>query len=701
MKHRVSAMIGGRTLTLETGELARQASGAVLVTYGETTLLSAAVADKVIRREGLSFFPLTIEYREKPYAAGRYPGGFIKREGRLSDRETLVCRIIDRSVRPLFPDGFKCETLVHTLVFSADQQNDPEALGIIGSSAALAVSDIPHLGPVGSVRVGRVDGELLINPTIDEQALSTLNLVVAGTADAISMVEGEAREEPESVIIDALMLAHEEIQKIVAMQEELVRRGGVEKRALQPKSFDPDLVNRVRGLVHEKIKEALVIAQKHERQNRLDAVLEETLLKIQEDDAEGALDVRDIYRAFEKEELRALITEKGLRADGRGLTDIRPVSCRAGLFPRPHGSALFTRGETQALAIVTLGTSEDEQRTDGLLGKSSKRFTLHYNFPGFSVGEANPIRGVGRREIGHGALAERALQSLLPTATEFPYTMRIVAEVLESNGSSSMASVCAGSLALMDAGVPLRAPVAGIAMGLIKDQKVSILSDILGVEDHLGDMDFKVAGTARGITAIQMDIKIHGVTRDILEPALEQARQGRLHILATMNATLAAPRAEISVYAPRIFTIKINPDKIRDVIGPGGKMIRSITEATQSSIDISDDGTILIATPSNERAQQAVAMIRELTQEAEVGRLYKGKVKRIVDFGAFIEIFPGTDGLCHISQIADYRVRNITDELHEGDETYVKVIDVDAHGRVKLSRKEALREMAAAAPTES
>lgn len=695
MRKKVEKTIAGRTLSIETGELAKLSSGAVLVSYGETVILATAVAEESVR--DVPFVPLTVDYREKMYAGGRIPGGFFKREGRPTEKETVTCRLIDRPVRPLFPDGYRHETQIISFVLSVDQENEPDILSIIGGSAALTISDIPFQGPLGAVRIGRINGNLLVNPTHEEQVLSDFNLIVAGTEDSIVMVEGGGKEVSEEAIIDGLDLAHSIIREIVAMQLELQELAGLPKRDHVVVSSEPDGLEDVEAFLKGRMAEALLHPGKQERSAALQGLLEETINHFVGEEAEENRD-REIVSAFkdiEKREARRLIIEEGRRVDGRSLDTIRPISVKVGWLPRTHGSSLFSRGETQALVVSTLGTSIDEQRIDDLDGKSTKSFMLHYNFPPFCVGEASFLRGPGRREIGHGVLAERAILPLLPSGDEFPYTIRVVSDILESNGSSSMATVCGASLSLMDSGVPLKSPCAGIAMGLIKDNdRFFILSDITGLEDQLGDMDFKVAGTERGITAIQMDIKCEGVDRNILGQALEQARKGRLHVLEKMNEVLPASRPELSPYAPRIITIKIRPERIRDVIGPGGKVIRSIVERTGASIDVEDDGTINIASADEEAAKQALEIIRELTQEAEIGKTYVGTVKKIMDFGAFVEILPGRDGLVHISHIADQHIKSVSDVLKEGDEVVVKVLDIDPQGKIRLSRKEALAEQA-------
>jgi polyribonucleotide nucleotidyltransferase len=693
MFHKLERTIAGRKLSIETGEVAKLSSGAVLVRYEETVILATAVAQEEVR--DVPFVPLTVDYREKMYAGGRIPGGFFKREGRPTEKETATCRLIDRPIRPLFPDGYRHETQIISFVLSADQENDPDILSIIGGSSAMTISSIPFLGPIGAARIGRVNGTLIVNPTLEEQTLSDLNLIVVGTEDSLVMVEGGAKEISEDIVIEGLELAHSVIREIVAMQLELQELVGVPKKELALVPPENDAVSAVEEFIAGRMKEALLRQGKQERQDALGALLEETRSHFakEESDEGQSLPIEKIFFELEKSEVRRLITEERIRADGRALDTVRPISINVGWLPRTHGSALFTRGETQALVVTTLGTSIDEQRLDDIEGKSTKSFMLHYNFPPFCVGEASFLRGPGRREIGHGLLSERAISPILPSGDEFPYTIRVVSDILESNGSSSMATVCGASLCLMDAGVPLSAPCAGIAMGLIKeDDSFYILSDITGLEDQLGDMDFKVAGTEKGITAIQMDIKCRGVDRSILSMALEQARQGRLHILEKMNEVLPRARPELSPYAPRIITIQIKPDRIRDVIGPGGKVIRSIVERTGASIDVEDDGTIHIASVEEEAARKAIDIIRELTQEAEIGKIYTGTVKKITDFGAFVEILPGKDGLVHISHICDRRIKSVSDVLSEGDETVVKVLDIDDQGKIRLSRKEALAE---------
>lgn len=699
MSHQaVSQLINGRTLTIETGEMAKQANGAALVRYGDTLVLAAATAAKEERGE-IDFFPLTVDYRERTYAAGKIPGGFIKREGRPSEKEILTSRIIDRPIRPLFPDGYRKDTQVLCMVLSVDFDNDPDIVAVIAASAALTVSEIPFLGPIGAVRVGYIDGQLIINPTYKELENSSLNMVVAGTRDAIVMVEGGAKEVAEPIMLAALETAHQALQVCIDLQLHLQKTVGKAKASVVSSLKDTAIEHRIYELAAERLKQALALEGKIERQNALQTLENDVLTTLLNENNEKQASnpyskiVKEVLHDLESQEMRRQILEEGRRADGRGLTDVRPISGRVSCLPRVHGSALFTRGETQALVVTTLGTQADEQIVDDLEGKTSKNFMLHYNFPPYSVGEVGPLRGPGRREIGHGALAERALRPMLPSREVFPYTVRVVSDILESNGSSSMATVCGTTLALMDAGVPIKAPVAGIAMGLIAhSERVAILSDILGLEDHLGDMDFKVAGTAHGVTAIQMDIKTTGVSPSIMSQALEQARQGRLYILKAMEAILNEPRRHTSTYAPRITTIKVHKDKVREVIGPGGKTIRGIIDTTGVTIDVEDDGTIVIAAPDEIASQSAARMIRELTQEAEIGQIYLGTVRKIMDFGAFVEIFPGTDGLLHISQISDKRINKVTDEFQEGDQLLVKVLEVDRNGRIRLSHKEAIRD---------
>ncbi|MEE9186091.1 MAG: polyribonucleotide nucleotidyltransferase [Candidatus Binatia bacterium] len=690
MVKRVDVEYHGRPLSIEIGKVARQADGAALVRYGETVVLVTAVAARVSKRD-MDFFPLTVDYQEKTFAAGKIPGGFFKREGRPSEKEILTCRMIDRSIRPLFPDGFRCETQIIVTVLSVDKENDPDVVAMLGTSVALEVSDIPFNGPIAGVRVGRVRGQWVINPTQAQLPESDVNIFLTGSRDSIIMVEGGAGVVPEDGILEALFTGHDAIQILLDLQEELRKEVGRAKRPIPEVKRDKDLVQRVQKLAQSKIEEALSISEKQQRVKRLEEVKEEILSQAVQEYPEREGEILAVFSELESSHLRRLIVQERVRIDGRGLKDIRPITCEVQLLPRTHGSAVFTRGETQALVVTTLGTGMDEQRVDALMGEHYKKFMLHYNFPPYSVGEVKFLRGPGRREIGHGALAERALLPVLPGNGEFPYTIRIVSEIMGSNGSTSMATVCGGSLSLMDAGVPIAAPVGGVAMGLIKEgEEVRVLSDILGDEDHLGDMDFKVAGTRQGITALQMDIKIGGVTREIMREALYQAREGRLKILDVMEGTLTEARKELSDHAPRIITLKVKQDKIREIIGPGGKVIRGIVEQTGVKIDVKDDGTVTIASSDDSAAKKAIEIIQGITAEAEIGKIYKGTVRRIMDFGAFVEILPGTDGLVHISQLAPERVNRVTDILKEGDEVMVKVLDVDRQGKIKLSRKEAL-----------
>ena len=690
MEQKVQVEFSGRTLSIETGKVAKQASGAVIVRSGDTIVLVTAVATKTAK-EGQDFFPLTVNYQEKAYAGGKIPGGFFKREARPSDNETLTCRLIDRPIRPLFPENFLNDTQIMATVLSADKDNDTGILSMIGASAALEVSDIPFFGPIAGVKVGRVDGRFVANPTAEELEKSDIEIVVAASKDAVIMVEGGADVVSEEEMLEAVFFGHEAVQPILAAQEELKRLAGVPKREIAPPAVDAELKGKVQDLAYQKIKDAVRIESKGERHDRIDAVAVEVQEALKADYEGRAKEIGGFLNDLEYELVREHILKDGVRIDGRDTRTIRPIASEVGLLPRVHGSALFTRGETQSIVAATLGTSVDEQRIDSLYGESRKRFLLHYNFPPYSVGETSFRLAPGRREIGHGMLAERALAKVVPKHDDFPYTIRIVSDITESNGSSSMATVCGGSMAMMDAGIPVKAPVAGIAMGLIKEgDDVAILSDILGDEDHLGDMDFKVAGTAEGVTALQMDIKITGVTREIMQKALAQAREGRLHILGKLAETLSLPRTDMSSYAPRIVTIWVKTEKIRDVIGTGGKIIRGITEATGVVVDIDDTGKINIASSDKDACDRAIKMIRDLTAEAEEGKLYMGTVKKVMDFGAFVEIFPGTDGLVHVSELDTTRVKNVTDVLNEGDKVLVKCIGIDKQGKIKLSRKEAL-----------
>jgi len=690
--HKVEVNVQGKIFSLETDRLAKQADGAVVGRCGDTVVLATVVSDR-IEKKGLDFSPLTIDYQEKAYSAGKIPGGFFKREGRPSEKEILTSRLIDRPIRPLLPKGFCCETQGIVNVLSYGDENIADILGIVSMSAAFTISDIPFNGPVGAVRIGRVAGSFVINPDIRETEECDLALVVAGTEDAVVMVEGEGQEITETDLLEAIWLAHQEIKHLCTLERDLQAIAAKEKRIFIPPVVDEELKKAVAEIAIEKIKSAIIIPDKIRRQKTLDEMLGETIEKLNTGETDISKEISALFNDIERELVRGMILNENSRADGRHSEEIRKISCEVGILPRTHGSALFVRGETQCLAVVTLGTAEDEQRIDSLEGESSKTFMLHYNFPPFSVGEVKPLRGPGRREIGHGMLAERALKAIIPSKTEFPYTVRVVSDILESNGSSSMATVCGGSLALMDAGVPIRTHVAGIAMGLIKEgDRVVILTDILGLEDHLGDMDFKMTGTEKGITAFQLDTKIGGISHEVMEKAFEQARQGRLYILDKMKETIASPREDLAPYAPRIYTMQIKQDKIRDVIGTGGKVIRSIVEQTGVKIDINDSGLINIASPDGESAKKAMDIISSITAEVELGKIYSGKVKRIVDFGAFVEVLPGTEGLLHISQISDKRIAKVTDELSEGDEVLVKVIEIDKLGRIRLSRKEAMRD---------
>jgi polyribonucleotide nucleotidyltransferase len=689
-----SIKLGDKDLIVETGKVAKQADGAVVIRYGDTMVLVTAVCSPN-PREGIDFFPLTIEYRESAYSAGRIPGNYFRREGRPGEKETLTSRLIDRPLRPLFPEGFHFETQVIATVVSADNDNDPDVVAIIGASAALFMSDVPFHNPVSAVRVGLIDGRYVINPTYDERRESALNLIVAGTEDAIVMVEAASNEVSEDIMVEALMLAHKEINRLCRWQKELGKVYDVEKREYQPPVLDETIQAAIAEKFSEPLREALDTLNKTKQESyaAVDALKKEAIELYSEEEPEKRSMSGKVFSALKEKIFREDILGKRRRPDGRRFSEIRPISCEVGWLPRTHGSALFTRGETQAIVTTTLGTKEDELYMDDLeKGEVKRKFFLHYNFPPYSVGEVGRMGSSSRREIGHGNLARRALEAVLPDEADFPYTMRIVSDITESNGSSSMASVCGGCLSLMDAGVPIRRPVAGVAMGLVMEgNRYAILSDIAGAEDHYGDMDFKVTGTTEGITALQMDIKIAGINAQIMKEALEQAKKGRLHILGIMAEAIAEPREDISPNAPRIITIHINPDKIRDVIGPGGKMIRSIVDETGAKIDIQDDGTVLIATSDGLAAQEAVNRIRALTAEAEIGETYLGTVSRIVDFGAFVEIFPGLDGLLHISEISDRRVRDVRDELREGQQIMVKCIGKEGN-KIKLSRKAVLRD---------
>ncbi len=702
MTERLELPLGGHTLSIETGNIAKQADGAAMVRLGDTVVLATACAQRE-PRVGVDFLPLTVDYRENNYASGKIPGGFFKREGRPNEKEILTSRMIDRPLRPLFPEGYACETQVVGLLLSADLENDSDTLAIIGASTALYISDIPFESPVGAVRVGYWDGQVVVNPSnADLKSKSKLNLLVAGTEDAIVMVESGASEIPEATMVQALTEGHAMIRKIVGLQKELRSRVGKPKRAVAKKTVDPALVSEIENSMGPALYEAMRKKGKLEMYARMKEVRDAYAAAIPEDQAEKKAAVNAVYDGLREKILRQEILGNGRRLDARRFDEIRGITSEVGVLPRTHGSSLFTRGETQALVTVTLGTSEDSQIIDTVQeAEYRKRFMLHYNFPPFSVGEVKFLRGPGRREIGHGALAERALRVMLPDEESFPYTIRIVSDILESNGSSSMASICGGTLALMDAGVPLKSPVAGVAMGLVKEgDRWAVLSDIAGEEDHYGDMDFKVAGTRAGITALQMDIKIGGITAEIMAQALEQARVGRLFILDRMAEALEKPRADISAYAPRIITIRVPVDKIRDIIGPGGKMIRSIVERTGCKIDVEDDGRVSIASVDEAAAKKAVAIIEELTATAELNKTYLGKVVRVVDFGAFVEILPGTDGLLHVSEMAHHRVKDVRSEVKEGDQILVKVVSIDPSGKIRLSRKALIEEAQGGQPTD-
>src|SRR5215470_9201914 len=702
MPHSVHTSINATSLSIETGKVAKQADGAVIVRTGGTMVLSTVVAARApMEGRDRDFLPLTVEYRERAYAGGRIPGGFFKREGRPDERETLTCRLIDRPLRPLFPKGFRNELQIINLVISADDENDPDMLAVVGSSAAVAVSGLPFSGPIGAVRVALVEGRLVANPTYKQLAVSPLEIVIAGTEDAVLMVESGGREIGEEQMLEALAFGHEQCRQLARVQKDLARQAGKAAWAFDAEAgADPTLESRVKELATAKVTQALAVHEKQARAQALETAFEDVWASLGLDDAQRGK-AREAFDKVEKIEVRRLIVDKGVRVDGRRVTEVRPIWSEVGYLPRGHGSALFTRGETQALVAVTLGTKNDEQKLESFEGDTYRRFMLHYNFPPFSTGEVKRFGTPGRREIGHGALAQRALEAVLPTREAFPYTMRVVSEILESNGSSSMATVCGASMALMDAGVPLTAPVAGIAMGLVKEgDKVGILTDIMGTEDHYGDMDFKVAGTDKGITALQMDIKIGGVSVDIMRQALSQAREARVFVLGKMAETIKAHRTTLSEFAPRFVTIRIRPEKIREIIGPGGKVIRGIQEKTGAKIDVEDDGKVTVFSSSAEKAQQTIDLIQDICREAELDRVYVGKVKSIKEFGAFVEIMTGTEGLLHISQIAENRIRAVGDVLSEGDLVAVKVIEIDPNGKIRLSRKSALREQPAIAERE-
>ena len=687
--------LAGRPLTFEIGELAKQANASVLVRYGDTVVLSTCVASK--DPKDIDFFPLTIGYEERLYAVGKVPGGFIKREGRPSEHAILAGRLIDRPIRPLFPDGFRNDVQVINYVMSVDHDNSPEVSAMIGSSLSLSISDIPFEGPIAGVIVGRVNGEFVLNPTVEQLENSDIDLTVAGTKDAVNMVEAGAKEVTEEDMLEAIMFGHEAIKQIISFQEQIVAEIGKEKMQLNLYEVDPAINARVREMAEADMLAAIQVVEKHARQEAIDAVNARVLEVFEAEEAteKELKQVKEVLNKIVKEEVRRLITDEKVRPDGRKIDEIRPLSSRVDLLPRTHGSALFTRGQTQALSVCTLGALNEHQMLDGLEVEETKRFMHHYNFPPFSVGETGRYGAPGRREVGHGALGERALKQVMPSEKEFPYTVRLVSEVLESNGSTSQASICASTMALMAAGVPIKAPVAGIAMGLVKKgENYTVLTDIQGMEDHLGDMDFKVAGTSKGVTALQMDIKIEGLSREILEEALQQAKVGRMQILDHMLGTISETRQDLSAYAPKIRVMTIKVDKIRDVIGPGGKQINEIIDKTGVKIDIEQDGTVYILHDNTENINQAVAMIEDIVREVEVGKIYLGKVVRIEKFGAFVEIFPGQDGLVHISQLAEERVAKTEDVVSVGDQIYVKVTEIDDRGRVNLSRKEAMKEQA-------
>lgn len=683
--------LAGRPLIFETGELAKQANASVLVRYGDTAVLVAVTASK--EPKDLDFFPLTVNYEERLYAVGKIPGGFIKREGRPSEKAILAARLIDRPIRPLFSEGFRNEVQIYSIVMSADPNCSSEIAAMIGTSFALSISDIPFMGPIAGVIVGRIDGEFVLNPNVEEAAKSDIHLVVAGTKEAINMVEAGANEVPEEIMLEAIMFGHEKIKEIIQFQEDILKEIGQEKMEVILHEVDPEIDQVVRQFSQDSLLNAIRIEDKQERQNAIDSINKDTVEHFSEQYPEQLAMVNEVLHSIVKEEVRRLILFESLRPDGRELTQIRPISCSVGLLPRTHGSGLFTRGQTQALSVCTLGALGDVQILDGIGLEESKRFMHHYNFPPYSVGEARPMRAPGRREIGHGALGERALEPIIPSEDVFPYTVRLVSEVLESNGSTSQASICASTLALMHAGVPIKAPVAGIAMGLVKEgDQVAVLTDIQGMEDHLGDMDFKVAGTSKGVTALQMDIKISGINREILEKALEQAKVGRLFILDKMLATISEPNKQLSQFAPKITTLKINPDKIRDVIGPSGRVINKIIDETGVKIDIEQDGRIFIASVDEKQNEKAKKIIEDLVREVEVGQTYLGTVKRIEKFGAFVEVIQGKEGLVHISQLDVKRVEKVEDVLSVGDSILVKVTEIDNQGRINLSRKAVLKE---------
>ncbi|MBI4368216.1 MAG: polyribonucleotide nucleotidyltransferase [Candidatus Omnitrophica bacterium] len=691
---RVSAKIGSEELTIETGRMAKQSDGAVMVQYGGTVVLTTAVAAKTLK-ENQDFFPLTVDYREKTYAAGKIPGGFFKREGRPTEKEILTSRLIDRPLRPLFPKDYYNEVQIMSTVLSVDGQFNPDLLAIVGASSALMISEIPFQIPIGAVRVGQKDGQWIVNPTYAELENSALDLVLAATEENVVMIEGGASELSEELMNQAIQFGRDQIKSLIKLQKELVTKCGKPKQKVEPKEIPSDVRKKVEAGVKGRFLSIFRLKTKEERSAAREALYQEVLGQFDLKNPEfKEKDVKSVFDECEEKEVRSLILVKGERPDGRGFKDIRTITCEIGILPRTHGSALFTRGETQSLAVATLGTSRDEQRIDALEGETFKRFMLHYNFPPFSVGEVKPNRGPGRREIGHGALAERALKAMMPSEEEFPYAVRLVSDILESNGSSSMATVCSGTLALMDAGIPMKAPVSGIAMGLVKEgEKWRVLTDIAGIEDHLGDMDFKVAGTANGITSIQMDIKISGVTTEILKTALQEAKEARLKILELMLKTISKPKTELSNYAPRITMLKINPSKIGELIGPGGKNIRKIIEESGATVDIEDDGRVIVASSDPKASEIAIARISAIAEEAQVGKIYQGRARKIMPFGVFCEILPGTDGLVHVSELADGFVKRVEDHVKVGDVFPVKVISVDEQGKINLSRKQAEREL--------
>lgn len=689
---RVEVPFGNSAMILETGKLAKQANGSVTVQLGGTVVLVSACVSKQ-PREGIDFFPLTVEYQEKTYAAGRIPGGFFKREGRPSESEILVCRLIDRPIRPLFPEGFRNDVQVIALVLSSDAENDPDVLAVIGASAALSISPIPFDGPVGACRLGRVDGEYVINPTYAQRQKSELDLIVVGTKERVIMIEGESKGMDEAAIFDALEFAHKSLQVSIQAQADLVKKLGPSKMSFESKEPDKALVQEVKALSLDRMKQIVRVSSREERQEAFEElskkVCDHFVAGVAEPKISGS-GIKAILEKIEKEEVRSLILGEKRRVDGRAMDEIRPIACEVGILPRTHGSGLFTRGQTQSLAVTTLGTRTDEQMIEALEGKSYKKFMLHYSFPPFSVGETKPMRGPGRREIGHGALAEKSLRAVMPTSEEFPYTVRVVSEILESNGSSSMASVCASSLSLMAAGVPIKQPVAGVAIGLVKEgSKHAVLMDIAGLEDHCGDMDFKIAGTRDGIVAIQLDLKIDGIGFDIIKEVLDKGKVGRMHVLDKMCAVIDKPNPELSEYAPRIINLKINQERIGDLIGPGGKHIRKIIETTGVAIDVEDDGSVLVASNDSAASARAIEMIKALTEDVEVGKIYKGKVKRVMNFGAFCEILPNREGLCHVSELSEKYVKSVDEVVKVGDDITVKVIGIDELGRINLSKKQA------------